>query len=66
MRVLLEGLTNEKGHLGIIPIEQVEEVICVQVWTIVKREGYGTRFSAVIDSDAIWNTPELRSCSARR
>jgi hypothetical protein len=59
-----EELTNKERHFGVVLVEQVKEIRCVNVWTIIKRESYDARFGAVVYSCAIWNTPELRSCNA--
>lgn len=53
--------SDEEGHGDSVSSQEVEKLVGVMVWTVVKCECHGARGSAGDDVNAVWNMAELMS-----
>ena len=57
-------LTDKEGYLGIVSVQQVKKVLCIEVGTIIKCKSNNAWSGTAIDSCSIWNAPERRPRNA--
>ena len=59
------GADHEEGRLHVVPLEQIEQLRCVDVWAVVKGQGNLPRDGTMADARSIHDTTKERARNRR-